>query len=86
MEDDGLIMTGDLPDGKNVECGLIVMGDLPKWKMWCDKCEKWDLPGEVLKGWQEKGRKTWCFLIIPDRSVWKLNASWLQGWPDNSSS
>jgi len=31
MQDDGLIMMGDLPKEKNN--GLIVMSDLPKWKM-----------------------------------------------------
>jgi hypothetical protein len=44
-----LIVMGDLPKEKG-KSGLIVMGDLPKWKMCCDRCEKWDLPGEVLKG------------------------------------
>jgi len=32
MEDDGLIMTGDLPKWKMM-FGLIVMGDLPRWKV-----------------------------------------------------
>ena len=28
----GLIVMGDLPKWKNVENGLIMMGDLPRWK------------------------------------------------------
>jgi len=40
------------PNGKNVKCGLIIMGDLPKWKiekMWSDRVIMGDLPrGSIL--------------------------------------
>ena len=92
----GLIVMGDLPkwkkmwktvllwwatypDGKNMMNGLIIMGDLPRWK----KCAMTSVKNRIylaksLRGWQKKGWKTWCFLIIPDHRVWKLSVSWLQ--------
>jgi hypothetical protein len=45
------------------------------WQVW-KMGLTWRSPEEMIK----KGRKTWCFLIIPDRRVWKSNASWLHSW------
>ena len=61
MKDDCLIMMGDLPRWK-------MMGDLPKWKV------ESDLPGKktwLEKSWQDKANK--------------LSASWLQGWLEDFS-
>ena len=43
----GLIVMGDLPRWKNVKNGLIMMGDLPKWKKWWSHCDGW--PTQVEK-------------------------------------
>jgi hypothetical protein len=32
-KNDGLIVWVTNPSGKNVKCGLIIMGDLPRWRI-----------------------------------------------------
>ena len=62
---DGLIVWVTNPNEKNVKCGLIVMGDLPKKK----KCDTTSVKNRTYlaksKGMTEEGLEN---LVLPDNS------------------
>jgi len=68
------------PNGKNVKCGLIIMGDLPRWKiekMWSGLIVMGDLPRwKIEKMWS--GR-----VIMGDLPKWKMVVSlWWVTYPE----
>jgi len=55
------------PNGKNVKCGLIIMGDLPRWKI-----EKYEVVS-LLWVTYPNGKNVKCGLVIMgDLPRWKI--------------
>jgi len=81
-KNDGLIVWVTNPNGKNVKCGLIIMGDLPRWKI--EKNVKWSR----YNGWptQVEDRKNakWSrYNGWPTQVEDRKNVKWSHcyGWP-----
>jgi len=70
----GLIIMGDLPKWK-MKSGLIVMGDLPKWKEKWSHCYGWPTQRKMQRFFQKKWSH--CYGWPTQKKWW----SHYNGWP-----
>jgi hypothetical protein len=72
---------GDLSRWKNVKNGLIMMGDLPKWKKWWSHCDRWPPQKKMVSLWwvTYPGGKNNGLIVMGDLP--KERWSHYDGWP-----